>query len=1346
MTMSPELAAHLPEWLRRRMSARPPAPLAPETHPLPCALLFADISGFTPLMERLSQRGLQGVEELSRTMNGYFDRLVNALTAEGGEVARFAGDAAIVLWPARDGSRQALADATRRAAQCGLRLQEELHAYPVSEGLTLSLRLGLGTGEMHTLIVGGDDRWEYLVLGAPMQQAATAQQAAIPGELVASRSAWEHLEGHFAGVVRSSGNVRLLSCRAALPPRAALRAELPPETEAALLPFVSRTLRALFEVPHSAWRAELRRVSVLFLELHELAEPLSPALLARWQAVTLELQKAVYAFGGSINQLLADDKGTVLLAAWGLPTSSHEDNAVRAVRAALQAQTALKALGLSASVGITTGHVFCGDRGGVSRREYALAGHVVNLAARLMQAARGELLCDETTAHEAGPRIGFEPLRPLRMKGVVKPVPALRPVMQQRRPERLATITGRKKERTQLEEALRQLPSHRGGAVVLEGEAGMGKSSLVRYLHTRARERGLRVFQTEADAVENTTLYYAWRGIFADLLECAQAMSASARRDTVLTRLAGDERLLALAPLLNPVLRLDLPDTELTAQFQDEARADRTQGLLLELLARELGRNPTVFILEDAHWFDSASWELTRRVLREHPEHLVLLSTRPLLDSAAAHLKAITRSPSARYLRLQPMPAEDISQLICSRLGATRLSAPLAAFIHEKAEGHPFFSEELAYVLRDKELLVTEAGECRFSARATASGPISLPSTLEGLITSRIDRLSPTEQLTLKAASVIGRVFHYGTLRDIHPIDDAKPSLGAQLEQLGRLDLTALHQLLPDDTSYLFKHVITQQVTYNLLLFEQRRQLHEAVARWYERTFAEDLSPYYALLAHHWLNADVKAKAIDMLEKAGEQAFQANACHEALGFFSKALELDEQSGHPVEPLRRARWERQLGTVQSHLGHLREAQDTLGQSLTRLGFSSTTARGFRMDVLREVLRQLLHLLLPPRLRLGHARDESRLLEAALICLELSTLSYWSGEEQRLGYFMLRSINLAERVPPSGVLARAYASLVLALGHLGMHRIARRYQRSASTLLSRLKSVQDRAHVQRAIAAYLLSTGQFSRAETTLESCLSDFRQLGDMRLAEEEMFEIFNLCFLQGRLDSALALAHELLALARRREDRQTENWALVGLSRMLLKFGREREVLDLLKGHETPQDMLGGIPLLAVLALARLRVGRLAEAREAAEEGVALLSRHSSNAINAEAYTNIVTVLTTLWTQAQEGAPERAHFERLAKRVCDRVSKMGQVFHLAAPAAHLCQGKYQLARSRRRAARKAFEKALRLARKLGMPFEQMEAHDELYLLGEADRTWHLEQARRLQPAPPAETTRKGWVA
>jgi class 3 adenylate cyclase len=193
---------YLPEWLRRKLARRPFPPTAPETERMPCAVLFADISGFTPLMERLGQRGLQGVEELSRSMNGYFDRLLQVVARHGGEVARFAGDAALLLWPARDASDEALTEATRRSAQCGLELQQALHGYPVSEGLTLSLRLGLGRGELQALVVGADPRWEYLVLGGPLRQAAAAQQVASPGELVASPSAWECLRESFDGVER----------------------------------------------------------------------------------------------------------------------------------------------------------------------------------------------------------------------------------------------------------------------------------------------------------------------------------------------------------------------------------------------------------------------------------------------------------------------------------------------------------------------------------------------------------------------------------------------------------------------------------------------------------------------------------------------------------------------------------------------------------------------------------------------------------------------------------------------------------------------------------------------------------------------------------------------------------------------------------------------------------------------------------------------------------------------------------------------------------------------------------------------------------------------------------------
>ena len=189
--------------------------------------------------------------------------------------------------------------------------------------------------------------------------------------------------------------------------------------------------------------------------------------------------------------------------------------------------------------------------------------------------------------------------------------------------------------------------------------------------------------------------------------------------------------------------------------------------------------------------------------------------------------------------------------MVCQRLGVDSLPLPIRDLILQKAEGHPFFSEELAYALRDSGILTIQNGVASMAGDAAAIEKLNLPNTVQGIITSRIDRLEPAQQLALKVASVIGRIFAFRILQDIHPIEDEKPQLELNLQSLRRLDITPLETPEPDLT-FIFKHAITHEVAYGLMLFSQRRKLHSAIAEWYERAQQHDLQPYYPLLAYHW--------------------------------------------------------------------------------------------------------------------------------------------------------------------------------------------------------------------------------------------------------------------------------------------------------------------------------------------------------------------------------------------------------------------------------------------------------------------------------------------------------------
>jgi class 3 adenylate cyclase/tetratricopeptide (TPR) repeat protein len=1318
----------VPALLVRRAAHRPLPPEGPESGCFPAAVLLADVSGFTPLTERLAQRGSAGAEELSRLLEKLFAPLVEVVTAHGGEILHFPGDALLALWPARAGA-VALAEAVRRAAQCGLSLQRAMRE-PLMRELSLSLRVAVGAGEVQAVVVGGiSGRWQALVRGEPFVQLREAERAAAPGEVVVSGAARRCVGEDLSGEVLSSGAARVKAVRAPAP-RALSPPELPEGADAALRPFVSRVLRAAQEVG-AGWLAELRRATVLFLRLDGLPEEASDELLPRLSDAVRAMQEAVYGSGGSVNQLLVDDKGMVLVAAFGLPTCAHEDDAARAVKAARHALATLRTLGSRASIGIATGRVCCGLRGGALRHEYALMGRTVNLAARLMQEARDGVLFDEATAQAFGERLWAERLPPVKVKGVAEPVPIFRPgVVGEARAHRADphALVGRAGERAIFDEALEGFARGQGGALLVEGEAGMGKSSLLTDLARGARARGLRVLSGVSDTAEHATLYYAWRPVFTALLGLSPSDPPETRHAAVRARLARDPEAESLAPLLNPVLLLDLPETERTTHLRDQARADTT----LSLMARLLGEaGPSVLILEDGHWLDSSSWELLRRVARDVPDGLLVLSTRPLPDSTPPALEYLSRLPTTRRVVLSPMRGEDILALVCARLGVARLPGAVAAFIQEKAEGHPFYSEELAYTLRDNGLLLLEHGECRLAPEAGNLEALGLPSTLEGLITSRIDRLTTVQQLTLKAASVIGRTFGSRLLGDVHPLPQERERLEEHLSRLQAQDL-ALPVGAPSESSYLFKHVITQEVAYNLLLFSQRRRLHEAVARWYERTHARELTPLYPLLAYHWIRANVRTKALEALEKAGEHALATYAPSEAVGFFSKALELEAEGPERVEPSRRARWERRLGRALRWLGKP-EARRHLSRALELLGHPVPTSRGaLAMGTLLGAARHFLRWVPGLRRPRRGGEDSGTWVEATEACVDLATLAYYELEMPMLGYLLFQMATFADRSGMASLRARSYASLTVLMGAVPLHAAANAYIRASLALAREANDPQGLVASQHVLALYLMEAGRFAESEVAVKESLAGFIRLGNLRQADEARLVMLNLHICQGRLAEAAALAAALVASAREREDAQLAGWAGEDQGRLLLRRGRFAEALEHLRELDQHMDTHAVTSLAGSLSLAWLRQGNPEQARATAEARAEQVFRIPLTVPVLDGYSGMAETFLELWLVARErderDAPE---LERFARRFCEAMERGARACAAALPVARMYRGRLLLADGRRRAARRRFEEAARAAGALGMPLEAAAAHQLLAGLGGADREWHLAESRRL---------------
>jgi class 3 adenylate cyclase len=301
-----ELSSYVATLANRRLVGRQQPLRDPEGEHLAAAVLFADISGFTALTERLARTGPSGVEELTELLNGCFGRLVQLVVDHGGDVVKFAGDALLALWPADEG----LPAVTARAASCGLAMQQVLHASELAAGTRLSVRVGIGAGQVSAAHLGGvRGRWEFVVGGPAVTQTCGAEQLGRPGDVVLAPEAVDQVRDRCLGEPVATGTgaapalrVTMVQPLSSVTPVTQLVSTARQASGAVLRGYVPGAILARLDAGQSAWLSELRHVTVLFVRLPEL-DDITPDTL--WQANDLvcEVQEALYEYEGSVNKL-----------------------------------------------------------------------------------------------------------------------------------------------------------------------------------------------------------------------------------------------------------------------------------------------------------------------------------------------------------------------------------------------------------------------------------------------------------------------------------------------------------------------------------------------------------------------------------------------------------------------------------------------------------------------------------------------------------------------------------------------------------------------------------------------------------------------------------------------------------------------------------------------------------------------------------------------------------------------------------------------------------------------------------------------------------------------------------
>lgn len=662
-----------------------------------------------------------------------------------------------------------------------------------------------------------------------------------------------------------------------------------------------------------AMREERKVVTALFADIvgsTALGERFDPEDVVEIVGRALSrMVEVVEEFGGTVKDLAGDG----LLALFGAP-QANEDDPERAVRAGMRIVEAIQAHAaevrhewdvreFGVRVGIETGLAVLGAVGGGSRVEYGATGDVLNTAARLQAHAEPLMVLVGPTTHRLiEPIFQWGDPRHLEMKGKAEPVPAFEVTGFRAEPGKLrglvgvtTPLVGRDAELQAAQGAGEAVLAGRGGILFVIGESGLGKTRLLSEFRDLVCAGGP-VTWLEGRCVSYGQALPYWP--FRDLLHGWIAAGVVVPPDRLSDDLSGRIRALfdgtsdEILPYLATMLGLPLDsdaERELDA-LSPEARHFRTIEAMRALIRRLADEGPVIVAVEDVHWADATSIQLLERLfpLAEAERALLVVSLRPEPDhpSWRLHRQAALQHPGRVHaLMLEGLPSGADGQLLDALVGHGTLPGDVERRIIDTAEGNPFYLEELVRSLIDDDALVAEEGGWRFE-HGTA---VDIPPTIERLIISRIDRLSPAARDTIQAASVLGRQFGRELLE---AVSAGASALSEALSELQLMDLLREEAA----SEYRFKHALIQEAAYNNMLKRRRRELHARAADALASLLSDNLEPYYAVLAQHYRGAGRLQEAIRYFELAATSARRVYAVGVAIDHYTAALDIAESLG------------------------------------------------------------------------------------------------------------------------------------------------------------------------------------------------------------------------------------------------------------------------------------------------------------------------------------------------------------------------------------------------------------------------------------------------------------------
>ena len=1230
---------YVPRTLLRRLDD--PGLPAQWIEPLDGSFVLADVSGFTPLSERLARSGAEGAELLTRLIDRYFTRQLGIARRLGGTNLKFGGDALLIAFTGEGHAHRAVAAALemQRAAVEG----SALRVGPYLERLSMSV--GVHSARFWSAAVGLPElRMQYLIFGTASGVLAQLESAAESGEVLVSDETCMLVSEVVDLEPRPFGHaaVRLL-VEPGPPPEEPLPASTP-ELAQRVAPFVPPpVLGALGRGEDARTEGEHRNIVIAFIHLrgvNELADESVTAALDALQRYVARLAAELNRFGGFLASSDLDRSGVKLIVIFGAPVAREGDaaNALRVANALRELASDGSSL-LRHQIGINSGSVFVGDVGTAYRREYTVLGDAVNLAARLMaSAADGEVIVSETVAANAGPTFELREREPIMVKGKAQPQP-IRELRGEREAvvhEQLAPLVGRERELAALRGLASAAEGGHPGGVSLVGEAGTGKSRLLEELEQDCRERGWTVVAGQCFAHTTATPFYPWVRILNELLELPRAGAAERGEAALATigRLAPEEE--SLAPLLNGLLGLALPENDVVRSLPEDGRRRRLFELIGALVGGRAEQAPVLVAIDDAHLADASSAELASALLEQLKAQrwLLGLSARPTTGVVAALIDETTR------IETTELPAEAAGELFRWVSGRDEIAATVVDAILERSQGNPLFVVELARAL-------AEAGPL------PDDGAVGIPDRVQSLLLARIDMLDPEARQVLRLAAVIGGTFSIDTLEALALPALDRAALDRATEHL--VNGGFLVQAMEDGRAhYGFAHSLAQEVAYDTLLFSRRRELHHEVGEHLESAHAGELEGYVEALAHHFSLARDAPRTTRYSVKSGDRALRVFAVDEAIDHYRRALEALDHVGSGVGRAR-SRIHELVADSYQLAGRYRDAAEALSTSWRSWRQASRYTPSPQLDELdlgAEIgdlgrAARLCHKIAVAYERASNFAAALQWAEAGLEVLPprqpslatqlLSAKSIALSRQGRYGEAIewgRQAVAVGRRQREPGLQAKAHDVLAVTYLLQGALRRSVQHRLSAVELYEEANDIVGLMAVRNNLGVSYEDLGELDAALREYRACLELAKRINNTTWIAIASNNIGEVSLTQGALEAAVeGFATAVETYERQGDPIVVAGAALVNLSRA---YQRQQRFDEAAAALERARELLGRANARGVLPLAdlqeaelRLARGQIEPARRSSERALSEAQEMGMQVLEARALRVLGEVAST---------------------------------------------------------------------------------------------------------------------